>query len=112
MRKLIQLSAFFRNDKPNGIGVTLTEDIGDLDYILRIITDNYDVMYREAVLHSTVHELVDDLLQQLLIVGVKKERSDPELFLAIGNIYLLSKYGFLRTDDFNGLMLTYVECQA
>jgi len=29
--KLLQISAFYRNDQPNGVGVTITQEYGNLD---------------------------------------------------------------------------------
>ena len=35
--------------------------------------------------------------------------NERNLFMATGNIWLLEKYGFLHSDEFNGLLLAYVE---
>lgn len=111
-RRLVSLSAFWRNNHRQGVGITLTEDFGDLDEVLQIITSNYELMYREAVRESEVAELVSDLFAQLEAIGLA-DKSKPmpihNVLLAIGNIWLLEKYAFLRSDEFNGLLLGYAE---
>jgi hypothetical protein len=106
--QLIQISAFWRNDKEDGIGVTLTQDLGDLDQVVAILKVSYDAMWRDAVYQSTTVPLVDDLVSQLRTIGRSKPHVKLETsFLVIGNVYLLEKTGFLKPDEFNGLQLLY-----
>ena len=109
MPKLIQLSAFFRNDKPDGVGVTLTEEFGDLDDVLSTIKTNWDAMWRLAVQESNTRELIDDLFRQLdVITKFKEDGLGPtEITILIGNLYLLERIGELTGDEFNGLLLVY-----
>jgi hypothetical protein len=110
VRKLIQLSAFWRNNHQRGIGITLIEQRGDLDDVLETLTNRYDVMYEEAVRESRVAQLLTDIYRQLELLGwMDKSKTIPRanLLLAIGGIWLLERYGFLEPDEFNGLTLEF-----
>lgn len=106
--RILQLSIFYRNDKTNGFGFTLTEDFGDLLGFFSIIKTNYDLMYAEASKEAVVPELLHDLWTQLdQLVRVKNNFTDVELTIAIGNLYLLQQHGHLTPDEFNGLLFLY-----
>lgn len=108
MRTLMQISAFYRNDQPNGIGITLTNDL-PLDTILLELRTNYDLMWRQSTFESEQAQLTKDLFGQLEFIGRNKKPLGMHLALmAIGNIYLLEKIGALEGDEFNGLQLIYV----
>lgn len=112
MKKLVQMSAFYKNDKPNGVGLTLTEEFANLDHILFHITTSYDLMYREAVQTSNLKRLVADLFDQLDAIGAKPKDhhiDDVDLVLVVGNVYLLERYKFLKGDEYNGLQLAYMD---
>lgn len=108
-RKLIQLSAFWKNDQPGGIALTLTQEFGDLDFAFNTIRTNYEEMYAHAVLTRSVEVLIQDMLSQLELFAARKvENMDMEAaFLTIGNVYLLEKLRRIPTDEFNGLMFAY-----
>lgn len=110
-RKLVQISVFWRNDEPDGIGVTLTQNFGDLDFILNTIVEQWDEMYREAVYHDSTEKLIQDLLRQLeQLRTVDKQLLDFQAIgILIGSIHLLEKLGRLPKNDFNGVLLAYVE---
>ena len=106
MSKIIQLSAFYRNDKPDGVGVTLTEELGDLDHAFWQLRDSYDAMWREELDNATTATLVADLLGQLDEIGQNKSHLElPMALLVIGNVWLLEKIGALKADEFNGIQL-------
>jgi hypothetical protein len=109
MRKLIQISAFFRNDKSNGIGLTLPRELGDLDKVLLELITSYDLMWRQSVYESETAQLVTELVQQLEAIGSTKDFTLHLGLLAVGNVYLLEKVGHLKSDEFNGLQLVYVD---
>jgi hypothetical protein len=107
MKTLLQISAFYQNDKPNGIGVTLTDEL-PLDTIFHEITHNYDAMWRQSVFESETSQLTKDLFAQLEFIGRNKKPLGMEMALmTIGNIYLLEKVGALVDDEYNGLQLIY-----
>jgi hypothetical protein len=112
MRKLILLSAYYRNDIPQGLGVTLTDLEGDLDDAFSVLKESYDAMWKEAVRDSNSGQLVVDLYEQLNdLIQIRHRRPLrlKEALLAIGNIYLLEKICELKPDEFNGLMYGYAE---
>jgi hypothetical protein len=45
MKKLLQISAFYKNDVEEGLGITLTEDFCGLGEFMQIITLHYDLMW-------------------------------------------------------------------
>lgn len=111
-RKLVQMSAFYRNDRYDGVGLTLTSDFGDLDHVLFHITTSYDLMYREAIQKGDLRRLIRDLFKQLDAIGIEPKTKKPDnidLVIVFGNVYLLEKYKFLRGDEYNGLQLAYME---
>lgn len=69
MRKLIQLCAFYRNDQPDGVGITLTEGFGDLDRILATLTESWDDMWRRAVRYESTDSLVRSMCEHLDEIG-------------------------------------------
>jgi hypothetical protein len=108
--KLIQISAFYKNDHPNGIGITLTEEFGDLDQFLEIIQTSYKAMWQESEQNSELPTLILELRGQLISLGLKK--GDIGIHagsIVIGNVWLLESHGQMITDEFNGLQLAYVE---
>ena len=109
MRKLIQISAFYRNDKPNGVGVTLPRELGDLDKVLADLTTSYNLMWRQSVYESETAQLVTELVQQLEAIGTTKDFTFRLGLLAVANIWLLEKIGHLKSDEFNGLQLIYAD---
>ena len=107
MKTLLSISAFWKNNLPNGIGLTLTDEL-PLDTILREITTNYDLMLRQSIAESETGQLTKDLIAQLEFIGRNKKPLGFEMALmAVGNIWLLEKMGVLVEDEFNGLQLVY-----
>jgi hypothetical protein len=110
MPKLIQLSAFYRNDRPDGIGITLNRDFGNLDSMLEILQATYTLMWTEAQASNGLPELISDLRDQLDCVARQKPSySIQSVCLVIGNVWALEHFGQLKTDDVNGLFLAYAE---
>ena len=112
MKRLVQVSAFYRNDKPEGVGVSLFEDFDYpyLDDVFNGIKSNYDEMWKQSVYESDTRKLINELVAQLDAIGSsKRELSISQAALVIGNVYLLEKLGELVSDKFNGLWLAYVE---
>jgi hypothetical protein len=107
------LSLLYKNDKAGGTGITLTDDIGDLDMILNDMTTNWELMYRAAVQTSTLSILVADFFQQLDTIAQKmKQVGLRDSLFVIGNVCLLSRYGFIKEDEYNGLQLAYLDTRG
>jgi hypothetical protein len=112
MKRLVQVGAFYRNDMPDGVGVSLFEDFDDpyLDEVFNGIKSNYDKMWRVAVFESDTRKLIDELRGQLASIGSKNtELSVAKAAIVIGNVYLLEKLGEIVSDEYNGLWLAYME---
>lgn len=104
MAKLLYLHAFYRNDEPTGVGITLTYEVGDIDAIFNLLKESYDAMWEEAEEEDSTDELIADLFGQLQAVGHSKPIADvKKMLMVVGNVYLLEKAGALTVDKFNGL---------
>jgi len=109
MQRLLSISAFYRNDEPNGIGITLRDEAGDLTEIFQLLKDSYDAMWEESENDNETDTLTADLFEQLQAIGQSKPITDPKkMLLVIGNVYLLERVGALITDEFNGLQFAYL----
>ncbi len=107
---MTQLSAFWNRNHPNGIDVTLLETDGDLDSVLESVTVRLDALYARAAKESRVAEFLTDIYTALTSIGLAdKTRPLPQSnrISAIGNIWLLERYGFLQPDEYNGLQLEF-----
>lgn len=109
MRKLVQLSAFYKNDQSNGVRLTLTEEFGDLDLLFSSIRDSWDGMWLRAVRLENTESLVRSLREHLDEVGHSSEpiRTLITAYRVIGDIYLLERVGELKSDEYNGLLFAY-----
>ena len=108
-KRLIQISAFYKNDKPTGIGISIDQSFGNLDDLLIILTASYNAMWAECQENGSLPDLISDLRLQLLEMGeTRPHYGIEEMSLIVGNIYLLEKMGQMVTDEFNGLQLVYM----
>lgn len=96
----MQISAFWQNDRPGGVGVTMREHC---DEIWEVIENSYRQMWVEAVEQDQEHELVTDMFSQLAAIGAKAQPSFRDAILAAGNIWLLEQNGYIQPDEFNGM---------
>jgi hypothetical protein len=110
MKKLIQISAFWKNNVPEGLGITLDDSFGDLDEFMQIIEVHYDLMWSETEKANDLPNLIQLLRDQLLAIASDKPLYDlSAISMIIGNVYLLEQHGQMITDEFNGLQLAYVD---
>lgn len=105
---LVSVSAYFRNDKTGGVGVTITQEAfapGRLEPSIQELFESWSAMWDEAKENDGVDALVQDLFSQLNAIGRKPvaERTDHDLLLSLGNVYLLEREGYIRSDEFNGI---------
>ena len=109
MSKLLLISAFYKNNVPEGLAVSISHEAGDLDAILNDLKQSWDEMWSLSVYNDDTATLVQDLFGQLDGLGQKDKGKLTlhDFLLAIGNIYLLEKIGKLKGDEFNGLQLAY-----
>jgi hypothetical protein len=101
---ITQISAFWRNDKPDGIGVSFTPDTVDLealaDSIEGYITDMPATMAADPI---TTPQF---LLSQLAEIGKidRSTRGVEATMVAVLNIAYLERIGIIKPDNFNGMM--------
>lgn len=113
-QKLSMVAAFYKNDKPNGIGFTLTEEALD-----RGIIDNVRKQLRELELFSKSPNGSNDVdikichfeLKQMGEARDKFYLSDLGAILSIANILWLQHRGALVNDDFNGVISSFKSVQ-
>jgi hypothetical protein len=60
-KKLLLISAFYRNDKPDGLGFSMDLSYGDLDGIWNLLTSSYDAMWSDSVYDDETAQLIADL---------------------------------------------------
>jgi hypothetical protein len=104
--RILQISVFYKNNLPGGVGLTLGEPF-DLDEVMKTITTANDAMWVEAAASNGLRALISDLRAQLTGIGQKGQRSLTDALLAIGNVYLLEKHGHMKIDDWNGLLIAH-----
>lgn len=104
---LFQISVFWRNDQPDGIGVTISEEAFTvpLTDIMDEIMENYWNMWVEAENEGNTEELVSDLLAQLRSASEIRQRLDiSDAVWLIGSIWLLERVGRIKSDEYNGCL--------
>ena len=95
---LFQISAFYQNDKRDGIGVTITDEalIVPLTDIMDEIIENYWKMWVEAQDQGKTEQLVSDLIAQLTYASRRrKSLGIRDAAWVIGNIWLLERVGYI-----------------
>jgi len=70
--KILTISVLWKNDLPDGVAVTFTWEMGNLNGMLEEITKSYDELWREAVFEDSTATLVEGLLSQLRAIGQEK----------------------------------------
>jgi hypothetical protein len=103
-KRIWQISVFYKNKLPGGVGLTLREPL-DLDHMMKTITTANDAMWAEAVESNTLRTLIRDMHAQLAGIGQEPQRSLTHALLALGNVYLLEKHGRMEIDEGNGLSI-------
>lgn len=104
---LFQISAFYQNDKPDGIGVTITEEAFavPLTETMADIMESYWKMWLEAEEEGKTEELVSDLLAQLSHASENQQKLEiSDTAWVIGNIWLLERVGAIKADEYNGCL--------
>ena len=103
--RLIRVEAYYRNDTPTGVGVTIEgEDLALFDEMMR--------EYEEAWTRADANErerFVRVYFSQLDAWGMKPaaERSDRDNYLCALNVAFLEQHGHVRGDQYNGCQFTY-----
>lgn len=104
---LFQISAFWRNDQPDGIGVTITEEVFTvpLTDVMDEIMEIYWKMWTEAEEQGQTEELVSELLGQLNHASENRQKLEiSDTAWVIGNIWLLERVDAIKADEYNGCL--------
>jgi hypothetical protein len=111
--RLYEISAFYKNDKPGGLGFTIRNfdpEFGDnlIKYIGSYENDWKSAKKKE---HDKIIEFYFSQLDQIATAiagGWEKEVTAKGYeILAIANICFLENHGFIRTDEYNGCIFLY-----
>lgn len=97
---ILQISAFYMNDQPGGVGITLSENC---DEVWNAIENSYRQMWVDAVEADKERELVGELFAQLNAIGQKDQATTADALVVLGNVWLLEQNHYLEPDDFNGM---------
>ena len=100
--KVLNVSAFFANDRPGGIGLVLNLGEGpDRGVkVCRILESQLDV-------YDTHGVTPDFLIGQLREWADRGGMSDEEKIIAITSIYWLQERGHLTKDEYNGVIFAW-----
>lgn len=111
MQKLIAISGLYKYDTPNGLRITFTRDIGELELYFQILKDGYDELWRDAVYGSKEQNVINSMFKELNTRGKRKRKYFQLKTSAalMGAIYMLEQVGHLKTDKYNGIKLEYAE---
>ena len=105
---LIKISAFYKNDTPNGIGVLFPDVNTELENNLTDSMKRYEDAW-ESANDDLRKEYVQGYFNQLEHFSQFRSqgRSIQENLMCVINIWFLEKYGFLQTDNYNGCQFIY-----
>jgi hypothetical protein len=112
---LYSISGFWRNDTPLGLAITITEDSVPvpLESIWNDVMVKWEQMWE---VEEDKDVLVNDLFSQLEAIAADSSEtlSAEHAMMALANIWLLERYGYIGTDEHNGMVYATFEgmCMA
>lgn len=105
-KKILAISAFYRSDEHNGIAISITHEVGDLNYIVASLQDKFDAIHAASVRQGRQHAEITRIRHHLKEIGSEGPVTEVTTgFLIIALIYLLGKYDAIPSDEFNGLLI-------
>ncbi|CAN5534969.1 hypothetical protein BH11PLA2_BH11PLA2_16120 [soil metagenome] len=105
---LISAAAFWRNDKPEGIGVTMRTSDDFTAEFMDMMSDTISICDRGWDFESDKHEVASHLLEQLRELAARKDSlTEEDNWRVIENVYLLEKHGVIPSDEYNGVIFHY-----
>ena len=104
----------YRNDQPDGIGVSISADLFQPGKLEEIINQLFKDSDADWVNHSYEENLDHYFGQLRALVKDKDKKKKPikeigDAVLVISCVYSLEQHGPLQSDEFNGIQLIYVE---
>jgi hypothetical protein len=106
-RKLLSIHAFYKTNRPEGIGVCMDINTLDVNRVMKDISASSEAIWLDAQQNNTMPQLVNYLRSQLKKFGKNKAFTMSVAMMAITYIHILEKYGGLKSDNHNGLLLCY-----
>ncbi len=109
-RSLSSIAVFYRNDAPGGFGLMLMNNDGKLMNEFRYKSELYDKAWAESS-SSEKSKLIKGYFEQIKWFLAMDQASRPEKWhwQILLNIWFLEKHGHIHSDDFNGLIFTYIQ---
>jgi hypothetical protein len=111
-KNLVKVSAFYRSNVPNGLGISIVNDNDNLEVLINDLIISYEDDWNSAD-EKERKEIVEVYFNQLnhyaklRAEGREGERNDQESIICIMNIWFLENYGFLESDEYNGCVFLY-----
>ncbi len=106
MTTLLQASFFWRNDQPNGIGLSFGPPDFTPEQLQEMFVGDVVKAYLRDSDAALGTKVVNDYLDQLQSIGMQKatgeEISMKHGILAALNIIWLTERGFIPNDEYNG----------
>lgn len=110
--KLVSASFFWRNDRPDGLGVTFgPEGFSPEELHTLFAGDTVKQYFRDSDAHLGT-AIVQDYLNQLRGIASEARRGPLPMHLALMaalNIMWLAERGFIPNDEFNGQMFVQAD---
>ena len=108
--QIISISFFWKNDKPGGLGFTLSAPGFTPEFLTDFFSGESDTLKQYYIDsdHAMGTRLVQGYLTQLEFFGKDQESMGlPEIITAALNIMWLSSRGFIPQDEFNGYQIVW-----
>lgn len=101
-------AAFWRNDQPDGIGVTLRVSDDFTAEFMDMMSGTISICDRGWDSEGDKHEVALHLLDQLRELAARKDSlTEEDNWRVIENVYLLERHGFIPSDEYNGVVFHY-----
>lgn len=108
MYKLVFITAYYKADSEGGIAISLSEDAGNLEGMVELISDTWQDRYEAAIADGTQAILIQDMFAELdTLVQQHRPIDVRDSLLAFGNIQMLVGAGALKQDEENGVAMIY-----
>lgn len=106
---LRSVAAFWQNDKPNGMGVTIRTSDEFVVEFMDMMSNALEICDRGWQGEADKQAVALVLLEQLRELATRKDAlTEEETWRVIENVYLLERHGFIPNDEFNGVVFAYV----
>jgi len=111
-KKLLSLSAYYKNNKKRGLGFTVMAKNSSLNDQIEEWIKNYEGDWKtsnkeeQKKIVKTYFEQLEHFAK-LRGTGREHKMKPQDQMLCIINIWFLENYGFLKSDEYNGCKFVY-----